>query len=569
MKTIHQLPQDIIAKIAAGEVIDRPAYAVKELIENAIDAKADYITIQIEEAGLKKIIVTDNGSGMSREDIEECFKPHTTSKISQIEQLLGITSLGFRGEALSSIAAISNMTIRSRRESETSGTEVVIKNGVVNKISPVGIPAGTTIIIEQLFHNVPVRKKFLKSQATEFRNIGEIVMQYALSFPNIRFFLNHNKKIILDLPKNQNILERIKMLLGNDIFSNLIPIEIADAYITINGFLSKPQLTTSTTNKQFIFVNNRRVQDKLISLALKEAYGNLLETHAYPVFILFLTLPFEMVDVNVHPKKEQVNFTNKQFIFETIKNAIRKTLEQKNITFRTIRWKQDPLYDEKTNNLYAPKKGLTNSFAGKILKDSVSSNLQISEIVKDAPIEQIHNLYLLVATKQGFIIIDQHAAHERVLFEKFTEEFKKQKRETKKYSLKTPINLSLSFSEAELLKENMQLLEEFGFSIDQSQEIKKIPEFLKDHNIEKLIHELLDELSEEKSINVIDTQSNKMLAYLACRSAIKAGETLTKKQMKELVTTLETTKNNATCPHGRPTKIAVSLSEINKLFKRK
>lgn len=574
MKTIYQLPQDIISKIAAGESIDRPAYAIKELIENAIDAKADYIILQIEDAGLKKIIVTDNGNGMSREDIIECCKPHTTSKIFQLEQLLNIASLGFRGEALSSIAAISTMIIRSRTNDETTGTEVIIQDGLVKKYSPVGVPVGTTVIVEQLFHTVPVRKKFLKTQATEFRHIGEIVTQYALAFPNIRFFLQHNKKTILDVPKNQGIIKRINMLLGQDIFTNLIPITSEEAYIKINGFISKPQVTTSTTNKQFIFVNTRRVHDTIISLAVKEAYGNLLEPQAYPIFILFLTLPFEIVDVNVHPRKEQVHFVNKTMIFETIKKAVSETLQKKNLTLHTIRWKNDPLYDEITKTLYSPKKGLTNSFAGKLLKDSIAPwNLPTDNISKNAPIEQIHNLYLLTQTKNGFIIIDQHAAHERILFEKFAEEFKKQQQKTKKYTFATPIQLALSFSDTEILKENMIFFKQFGFSITllkkNTFEIASVPEFLKDHHIEKLIHELLEELSQEKNPQAIDRQSNKMIAYLACRTAIKAGDKVTKKQMKEIVENLEATKNNATCPHGRPTKITVSLSEINTVFKRK
>ncbi|HSW87833.1 MAG TPA: DNA mismatch repair endonuclease MutL [Candidatus Saccharimonadales bacterium] len=561
MRTIHQLPQQVISKIAAGEVIERPAYAVKELVENAIDAKADYITIHIEEAGLKKISVTDNGIGMTKEDLIECFKPHTTSKISSEEELIGVTSLGFRGEALSSISAISNLTIKSKTKAASEGTEVGIKNGVVEKVSPVGIPIGTTMHVEQLFHTVPVRKKFLKTQATEFRHIVEIVTQYALAFPKIRFFLTHNKKIILDLSKNQTLTDRMKLLLGKDIFEQLIPIAAKDSYLTIQGYLSKPQLTTTTISKQFIFVNNRRVHDKFISAAVKEAYGNLLEQHSYPLFVLFLTIPFERVDVNVHPRKDQVNFVNRKALIDQIQAEIRETLEKQNITFHK------PVF-------FSPRSGSTNSFAGKLLKDSVTPwGRKSDKINNNAPIEQLHNLYLVTQSTHGMIMIDQHAAHERILFEQFSKEFKEKKQLFSIYTLPKPETIELSITDKELLLEHTEIFTQLGFTIDTFQGntllISTIPNFLKDREIKEYIRELLDTFSEEKNVTEIDNQTKKMIAYLACRNAVKAGDKLTRQEMKDLVKKLEETKNNETCPHGRPTKIIVSLQDLHKLFKRK
>lgn len=573
MKTIHQLPQQVISKIAAGEVIERPAYAVKELIENAIDAKADYITIQIEEAGLKKISVTDNGIGMSKEDLLESFKPHTTSKLSSAEELMGIASLGFRGEALSSISAISNVSIQSKINSEAEGVEVKLRPGEVEKISPVGMPLGTTISIQQLFQNVPVRKKFLKSQATEFRHITEIMTQYALAFPNIRFFLTHNKKIILDLPKTQTREDRIKALLGKDVFAASVPVSINDTYLQIEGYVAKPQLITKTSSKQFLFVNNRRIYDKFIAAAVKEAYGNLIEPGAYPIFVLFLTMPFERVDVNVHPRKDQVNFVDRKALVEQIQNHIKETLEKKNITYQTLRWKNDPLYDDKTNKLFSPKTGFTNSFAGKILKDSVVAwDSRNDKANTNGPIEQLHNLYIVAQSDQGMILIDQHAAHERILVEQFNKEFKENKQFFSPYVLPKPEAIELTVTDAELVNEHEQLLQKLGLVIEHFQKntylISSVPDFLKDRNIKTYILELLDTLSEERNVTGIDTQTKKMLAYLACRAAIKAGDTLTKEQMIDLVKKLEETNNNATCPHGRPTRILVGLHEIHKLFKR-
>lgn len=573
MKTIHQLPQQVISKIAAGEVIECPAYAVKELVENAIDAKADSIIIHIEEAGLKKISVTDNGIGMSREDSIASVKPHTTSKLFTEDDLVGVTSLGFRGEALSSISAISNITIRSRINTESEGMELIVKEGTIAKISPVGIPLGTTIIVDQLFHNVPVRKKFLKSNAKEFRHIVEIVMQHALAFPNIRFFLTHNKKILLDLPKAKNIDDRIKLVLGKDMFEQLVSISTNDSYLTIEGYLAKPQLITATSSRQFIFVNNRRIHDKFIATAVKDAYGNLLAQSANPIFILFLTMPFEIVDVNVHPRKDQVNFLDRKLMVELIQKNIQQTLETQHITYRTSRWKEDPLYNDKTKRLFSPKTGSTNSFAGKLLKDSVTPwDSRADTVNTHAPIQQLHNLYIFAQTISGLIMIDQHAAHERILFEQYSKAFQTKKQLFEPYLLPQSITIELSISDGELLREYEKILGTLGINISHFQAntylISTIPEFLKDRNIQTYLLELLDTLSEEKKMNILDTQTKKMLAYLACRSAIKAGTTLTKNQMQELIKKLEETKNNTACPHGRPTKILVSLAEINRLFKR-
>jgi len=302
MNKIHPLPDDIIARIAAGEVIERPVYAVKELLENAIDAKASVITIHIEEAGLKKITVIDNGEGMSKADILESFRPHTTSKIAG-DTMHEIRTFGFRGEALSSIAAISDMTIASRLVTDTSGYAIELKQGNIEKSGPIGIPAGTIVTVNNLFYTVPARKKFVKSIRTEFRHIIDLINIYALSYPNVRFTLIHNKKTILDISSNQSILDRIKQSLGEKIYRNIIPIQYEDGYIKLSGYISKPQVYAYTPEKHYLFVNKRKISDKLISQAIKDAYGTLLETSAYPAAILFIDVPYELVDVNVHPRK--------------------------------------------------------------------------------------------------------------------------------------------------------------------------------------------------------------------------------------------------------------------------
>ncbi|HEX8932284.1 MAG TPA: DNA mismatch repair endonuclease MutL, partial [Patescibacteria group bacterium] len=332
-KNILPLTPEIISKIAAGEVIERPAFAVKELVENSIDAKADKISIVLEQSGLKKIMVTDNGIGMSKEDLLESFKLHTTSKLFSLDDLEKIKSLGFRGEALASIAAISKLTLQSRVGHRPNGTKIELVDGQIKDIAPIGMPPGTVVTVNNLFYSVPARKKFLKTPPTEFRHILQVLTNLVFANPQIHFYLVHNKKIIFDLPKTKDPLERIKFFLGNNIFINLLPVQYQNDFIAISGFVSKPHLPISLNNKHYFFINNRGVTNQLIEQAGKEGYGTLLPAKAKPVLILFLSIPYELVDVNVHPRKEQVHFANQQLVYDAVEKAVRETLTKNNLTF--------------------------------------------------------------------------------------------------------------------------------------------------------------------------------------------------------------------------------------------
>lgn len=564
MRKILPLTPDVIAKIAAGEVIERPVYAVKELVENALDAKADTITIHIEESGLRRIIVVDNGDGMSKEDLAECFKLHTTSKVSSVDHLSHISTLGFRGEALASIAAISNMMIRSRTKKSVAGTQVELKNGKVENLVPVGMPQGTNVTVSNLFHSVPARKKFLKSAQTEFRHIVSLITNVALANPEVHFTLTHNKKTIFDLPQTTNVLERIKLLLGTKLFSNLLPFSYKDNYVTISGFLAKPQEKTYSANKQFLFINKRKVTDKQISLSVKDAYGTLIDPKSLPVFILFITLPYEFVDVNVHPRKEFVRFADTKLLIETVNKAVAEALTKNNLTF----------YDDTAFGFGLSDSKLTQSFAGRIMKENqIPWDIRPrNEIGNFSEIIQVHNLYLMTQTKFGIALIDQHAAHERILYEQFLEAFKNEKKQSPQYHLPKAAVLEFSISETALLKEHDALFKSLGFELEpftkNSYLLTAVPLLFQDRKPTELIMEMLADLEVEKTRDV-DKTSAKMIAYLACRAAIKAGESLTKKQAKDLVEKLELTNNNATCPHGRPTKIVIDINQLHKMFKRK
>jgi DNA mismatch repair protein MutL len=571
MKKIHQLSNHIISKIAAGEVIERPVYAVKELVDNSLDAGADVVSIHIEESGLKKITVIDNGEGMSHEDVLECFKPHTTSKISEEEALAHIQTLGFRGEALASIAAISRMTIQSKTEEETAGTRVVLKDGNVEKIEPVGMPSGTQISIDYLFHSVPGRKKFLQSKQTEFRQSIDLIAHYALAYPSVHFTLTHNKKIIFDLPKTTDALHRIEKLLGKEIYQALIPVSFHDAYITISGYIAKPPLSTKTPRKQYLFVNNRQIRDRALSFKIKAAYGTLLEQSSYPICVLSLTMPYELIDVNVHPRKEYVRFSNQMAVFSALEQALSQVLAQQHITTRSDYWKADALFE---GIALGDSDSVTNSSAGKLLKER-KLPWELDRAIKPdfSSIIQLHNLYLVMPISSGFILIDQHAAHERIQYEQLLAEFTQEKKKANVFHFTKPGIFELNPSDNEILNEHLSLFQELGWGIEHfkgtSYLLRSLPVLFQDRNYVQIIHEMLEDLREDTQIKSIDALSKKMIAYLACRSAIKAGDKLTKKQAKELVEQLEKTPNNTTCPHGRPTKVVIDLEKIDRLFLRR
>lgn len=564
MQKIQKLPQHIVSKIAAGEVIERPSFAVKELLENSIDAGASVIEVHVEESGLKRITIIDNGEGMSKEDLFESFKPHTTSKIVSEDELLSIKTLGFRGEALSSIAAISTMSLKTRTPQSPGGTVVTLRNGVLENSAPVGMPVGTIVTVDQLFSSVPARKKFLKSAKTEFRHITDVIMHFALSYPKIHFVLTHNKKTVLDLPRKDRLEERIQLLFGEALFEQLMPLSFEDGYIRIEGYIGRPQVTSRNNQRQYIFVNNRHVSDKLIALAAKEGYGTLLPASSTPVFQLRITLPFEAVDVNVHPRKELVNFLNKKAVFDAIKLAITQTLAENNVTFHLAKFKQES----------SAKRGETTSFAGSLLKETVLpwNRVAVGERVAGFPLIQAHQTYLITSVKEGIALYDQHAVHESILYEQFVKAFSETKKKKEVYSLSKPFPLHLSLLEKQVLEEYMEVFTHVGFSFEPFQGntflIRDIPVIFKGRKVEKIIRDMLDDLSQFEGVKHIDTASQRMLAFLSCRAAVKAGDVLPVKQREQLIKQLEKTQHNVTCPHGRPTKIILTKEQLASFFKR-
>lgn len=554
MPKIRKLPDSLVSQIAAGEVIERPAYAVKELIENAIDAKAKHITIVIGDSGLQEITVLDDGTGMKKEDLLECFKPHTTSKIYREDDLHSISTMGFRGEALSSIASVSNLTIQSRHKREIAGTKVVISNGTLKQSTSIGMPHGTIVSANNLFATIPARKKFLKSPKTEFRHISDIVTNFILSYPSISFTFNHNKKHIITFTANHTLERRIQNLFGQSIFENLLPLSFNESYVFLEGFISRPQSVITGQSKVFVFVNGRRIYNPLFLAAIKEGYKNLLESASYPISFIYIKVPHEMVDVNIHPRKEQVNFIDQTLIFDAISKAVDHTLQNNNLTFFNVNWKDSG----------------TKTYLGKALKNELFEN--VSNVDKTSDIIQIHNLYLITATQKGILFIDQHAAHEALLFRKLKNLFEQHQNRKLQFDLTPPLLITVPFNDKEIIEEHLTFFNGLGFEIEEFGEqirVNKIPSIFKDRNIQELIFEFIEEIRSEKPIRNMDSKSYRMLSYLACRSAIKKGDILSKGKMKELIQDLTNEDMLYTCPHGRPVKIEMSMNYLDVLFKRR
>lgn len=595
---IHYLTSDIVSKIAAGEVIERPCYALKELLENSIDAQATTIDIEAHNAGLDRIAVIDNGIGMSEEDLLLAPIRHTTSKIQSDNDLHTISTMGFRGEALASICAVSTLTLRSKTKDARSGSMLLLKHNQQIDHTPIGMSNGTHIIVDHIFDNLPARKKFLRNTQTEYRYLIDTITSIALAHPQLTLSFTHNDRRILTLTQH-DCAQRIQSLLGSDLFQNMVPITFENEHLSLHGYIGKPQIATHTAQKQFIYVNNRRIQAPLITNAVRGSYGTLLEASSQPIFLLFITMRPEQLDVNVHPRKETVYFLNQSEIAQSITEAVAQTLSTHNLTHIDARWQKEDVYSPKTY-LHTHLKNTVSNPSAMQLREQVLTQYYGSHLKTSSDIIQLHNTYLVTETREGILLVDQHAAHERILYEKFLEAFNNEKDKGESYQLAVPVHLSVSLADQSLLFQHKDIFIRMGFQFNTKEIVIPtkvgihpesisnstmdpvlqrgdpltneilftcVPSILKDHTIQQLITELLDDLREDKTPN-LDIRSHRMLSYLACRSAIMAGDKLTKERMKSLLEELSHCKTEYTCPHGRPVKVELPLKSMHKLFKR-
>jgi DNA mismatch repair protein MutL len=582
MPIIRPLPPSVISAIAAGEIVERPAVIVKELVENAVDAGATQVSIKIVEGGKEKILVSDNGRGMDEEDLHLSVQRHTTSKIFTSEDLQQLHTFGFRGEALASISAVSKMTIRSRAAATENGYQLVIDHGHVQSEKPVGMPVGTMIIIEELFRDLPARKKFLKQPATELRLITQIITQLALAHPELGIFFTHNHQVIYSLPQTQTFGERILTVFGSEMTRSFLPLQAhnqsqQNSPIAISGALGIPQIGRRSRAHQYLFVNQRPITDQLISKTVKDAYGSLLAGKIEPAFILSITLPPHSVDVNIHPRKEIVRFLETDQLLEQLQTLIKATLTTTDLTYTYTGQPDSPLWVLKDSGNSSEEIQATDRTASasthSVLKKLV--DLWLLDEKTGENILQIDKTYLCAPTKNGFLLIDQHAAHERILFEQLKEKLNSSEvfSATGTTRISPPQIIEMSLNDTQILSSQLEVLTQIGLEIEKfgrtSFKISQVPQLLADHDLRQILQDFVDDFEAGKSATGIDQATERTLTYLACRSAVKAGDYLTPQQRRELLSKLSETPNQATCPHGRPTTITYSQLDLEKMFHRR
>lgn len=578
MSKIHVLPDALISQIAAGEVVDRPASVVKELIENSLDAGASRIAVEAEQGGMKLICVRDNGGGMDSQDAMLAFSRHATSKIASFEDLGNIGSFGFRGEALAAIAAVSSVEMRTREHDVQEGTEIVVSGGKFQSRRAAGCPPGTEIVARNLFFNTPARRKFLKSETTELGYIVSIVTCMALSNPSAAFDMKHNGKEIFSLPA-ASPQARAAALLGKRFFDEVMPVYFQTPSINIHGFIGQPGMARSQKKHQYLFINGRDVMDNLVSRAIADAYGSRLPARFFPVFVIHIDIDPHEVDVNVHPRKLTVKFLDTRRVYRDVSQAVSQALVDYEAGMSVLRSApRPPLFAEKQPSV---QEALV--FSGRIAGGLgvraedfkyADAGQQTGTPVLLSPADakilcQIANSYIAVLREEGIMFIDQHAAHERVLYERFSARAKEAKTESQQ--LLVPASVECTREEAVFLRQAMEHLSKLGFEFDEwsggTFVIRACPKSLQKENLEKIFREFLDEMMSGQ--NEKDILPERILKSLACKAAVKFGMKMAVEEMQKLIDELAETSNNSTCPHGRPVRVTIGFEELERRFYRR
>lgn len=578
MSVIKVLSENLVNQIAAGEVVERPASVVKELLENSIDAGADKITVEVKGAGDELIRITDNGCGMDAKDALLAFERHATSKISQPEDLFQIHSMGFRGEAIASISSVSLVTLQTKRRNDSTGTRIVHNSKTIAGNEECSCSNGTQIEVRDLFFNTPARKKYLKSPSTEYQNILKVFQTIALSHHQIHFKLVRNEKTSCEYPKAGELIERIQQVLGKNTSESIIPIFYGGTEISIDGFIGKPELARKGTKHQHLFVNNRPISHHLFSYAVAESYHSLLMEGKKPFYLINIKIEPHLIDVNVHPRKLEIRFQNQSELFRIIQSAAKKTLE-KNVLMPSFR-NEVPSKSHLLSTPDLPSKSpdqiksafeFNKSISGQPRLNKYSYIKEDDDDLSMIPIAQIAKSYIVAENNEGLVMIDQHAAHERIRFEELMDQYERANPE--KQQLLIPQNIELSTMEAEIFEANKELFEKLGFEIElfggNTFIVHAVPASIANENIENVLLNVLGDISEDKNMRAVKRKQERVIEYMACRSAIKFGKDLSLDEMSSLIRQLDKLKRPYTCPHGRPSMVKLTFDELEKRFKRK
>lgn len=607
------LDEKTIGKIAAGEVIERPSSIVKELIENSLDANSNNITIEIRDGGKTYIRITDDGDGINKDDLDLAFKRHSTSKLSSVEDLYKIRSLGFRGEALASISQVSKVEVMTKTADVVGGIHAVVENGEIKSKEVIGCPKGTTIIVKDLFYNLPVRKEFLRSDLTESNHIADIVYKIAIGNTGTSFRFIKDDKVVLKTSRNNDMKSHIYSILGREFTNNMIGLNSNEEGIQLTGFISNNNLYRSNRNHQYVFINGRYISNINIANIIEENYKTLIPVNRYPCFIIFMELDPSTIDVNIHPTKQEVKFSNQSKVFTVIKEACKIALNS-SLTIPQFGLRKEnkvpdeeqiPLLFELSSN--TSNNGITENLQNNnedsikkdlIIKDFTSinstdnscDNILIKEDIQDMnqyedvkddeediktvlsnikPIGILFNTYILAEDRvsEKIYFIDQHAAHERVMYEKYLREYKSEQIVIQQ--LLVPEIIELTTKEMNTFLENINTFKELGFDVNEfgsnGVAIRGVPIIFGKPNVSNLFFDILDNIENVKSS--YDTKLDKIMK-IACTKAVKGGDTLSEKEMFALFEQLQEFENPQTCPHGRPIIVEMTKQEIEKAFLR-
>lgn len=572
------LPEEIASQIAAGEVIERPASVVKELVENSLDAAASWITVKIEEAGQKLVEVSDNGRGIPADELSIAVARHATSKLRSAEDLFRISTLGFRGEALASIGSVAQLSISSRQAEVDFGMKIKVEGGQIGSLKPEAMPVGTVVKVKNLFYNVPARLKFLKQPNTERRVIDTLVTRYALAYPEIRFQLFHDNRLSFQTSGHGDRREVLGLLYGVDIARQMLEVISEDKGCSINGYISPISYTRSNRKEIIFFINGRPIQDTAITTALIQAYHNLLMVGRYPLAFLFLELPAEDVDVNVHPTKSEVRFRNPDQIFTAVRNAVRRALlaytpvpeiQPMNI-WSAKTWEYSDKNHTSRGDIEKDENqafGMEQIQASKAYNQIETNYLNRSGILR--LVGQITNTYLAAEGPDGLYLIDQHAAHERVLFEQF---MKQKDNNLPGQVLMEPVPIQLSPAQARLFSDQISIINQLGFQVEpfglNTYLVRSIPALLSGLEPAAALRALVEDFEEDESPLAGEAEA-KIIARVCKRAAIKAGQSLSIEEQNRLLADLEACESPRTCPHGRPTMIHLSVDLLERQFGRR
>ncbi|MCE2504062.1 MAG: DNA mismatch repair endonuclease MutL [Chlorobi bacterium] len=641
MGLIHRLPESLANKIAAGEVVQRPASVVKELVENALDAGTTEITLVVKNAGKSLIFVQDNGSGMSEEDAHLAFDRHATSKISSQNDLDRILTLGFRGEALAAISSVAQVELKTRREEDELGTLVRVENGELIEVAKTACEKGTSVSVKNLFFSVPARRKFLKSNPTEFKHIAEIMQAFALSYPSVSFAFSDNDTLVLHA-KPGTLEERIQAVYNEEMINGLLPFEAESEGVKVTGFLGRPNFARKSRVDQYLFMNGRVITSKLLSHAVYTGYEHLLDKQSYPPYVLFIELDPERVDVNVHPAKSEVKFDDEQMIYALLQDATRRTLSEHNLTpamkmpegdtgegvIAALRYalpnydraerfpaesgsiegtgagggrSSRPTADDDLPPLSRYEKEKRESGSGDLFRslfidpygpgsergsESTTPNAaeadrslgatipqQVRSVSDDNDLRvgmwQVHNKYIITQIRSGIMIVDQHVAHERILYEQALRNMETSMPMSQQ--LLFPLQMKVAPAEFALIRELRNNLVALGFELLLEQgehvEVLGVPIDVRPGQEESILRELIDQYHEYQQMGKTD-QRDMLAASFACRASIKAGDPLTEPEMLSLVEQLFSSTMPYVCPHGRPVVVRIDLGELDRRFGR-